>query len=198
MKSFFERYSFYSFRMLIDQVAIAIFGLVLSMATNKFPTLRLICTIGAILFYLFLLYLVGWEIGSKDRMSADLGKITYRPVTGLLVSLLANSINILFALFVTCGLVLNVYVLGRIGAVGALLGEGMYTGLLALKIGETPLNEFWFMYFIIILPALLISTVSYILGYHNVMFTGLMKPQYPASDRPGKKDKENENREGKQ
>ena len=67
--------------------------------------------------------------------------------------------------------------------------EGMYTGLLANHVGGNPLNSYWFVYFLLPLPAILISGISYLLGLKDIKFTGLFNVQYPESDREPKRKK---------
>jgi hypothetical protein len=38
---------------------------------------------------------------------------------------------------------------------------------MTVKIGDVPLNEMWWMYFVIIIPALVTSTIAYIAGFNN-------------------------------
>ncbi len=185
MKQFFDRYLFNSVKMLVTQIVIAIFGLVLAVtcADDKRLILRIFGSVFAVLFYMFLLYYDSWNIGYKDR---SLQK--KNPFTGLLMSLVANSINILLAIFFLLG-TLNPASnfcagIGAFGSFVALLGEGMYTGLLTLTVDGTPLNKMWYSYFLIILPALLATSAGYLAGLHEFMMTGLMKTDYPESDRP--------------
>ncbi len=208
MKAFFERYSYDSVRMLLNQIAIAIFGFSLALATGKASvdaeqtggndTLLTITSIAAILFYLALEYGVAWKMGSNDRIGIQYGKIAWRPLTGLKVSLLANSVNILLAILITVGVLGNIPDLPGVVSTIALLAQGMYQGVLAVfQINGLPLHEFWWVYFVIILPALLISTVGYITGAKDFHITNMGIPELPESDRPtkaerkaAKKDKE--------
>ena len=83
-------------------------------------------------------------------------------------------------------------VFGNIGGVSgaaALLLEGMYTGLLANHVFGAALNSYWFMYFLLPIPAILICFAAYNLGLHDVKFTSLFRTPYPESDRDPKKKK---------
>ena len=77
----------------------------------------------------------------------------------------------------------------------ALLMQGMYQGLLAtISVGGTAeepvyINTCWWVYFLIILPAVLVSTVGYIAGVRDWHLTPLVTPELPASDRPTRKEK---------
>ena len=67
----------------------------------------------------------------------------------------------------------------------ALLIQGMYQGVLAtFFVGETPLNDIWWSYFLITLPALLTSTLGYIAGAKDFHITKMGIPEFPESDRP--------------
>ena len=182
MKEFFKKHSYDMMKMFLNQFAVAIFGLVLALATGmaKNDTLQIVSSVGAILFYMFLLYAMTFEIGSKDKTSVEYGRIKARPLTGLYISLCANSINFLLAILITLGYVSNSPFLSNVGggaAVAALLLEGMYTGVLAVNVGGIPLNAMVWPFFAIILPALLISTVGYYFGMKGWHVTKMLIPK---------------------
>jgi hypothetical protein len=154
--------------------------------------LRNVTSVFAILFYLFLIYIAAWEIGYKDKVSVSVGKKSYNPWKGALISLCANSVNFLFAIGITITRLSGAAkTLGAICQFCAGTAEGMYTGVLMNEVGGTPLNNFWFMYFLIPLPAILVSGVAYYLGLKDVKWTSFFNRQaYPESDRepPKRKD----------
>ena len=191
MKQFFRERSYDMVKMFLNQFATAMVGVVLAIAAGKAenPSLRNTTSVFAILFYLFLLYTMTWELGFKDRAGVQNGSKRAAPLTGLYISLCANIPNFVFAIFIMLASVANVAALSGIGgfcSAAAVLLEGMYTGLLANRVGDVPLNSCWWMYFLIILPALITSTVSYLLGLKDIKFTGLFDVQYPESDRDPK------------
>ena len=187
MKDFLHNYSYSSLKMFVNQFAISIFGAMLSMATSAADndTLSIVVSVIAVLFYLFLIYTVAWEVGAKDRISVDIGKKQYRPHTGLLVSLVANIPNLLIAVVFTAFSpfkATNVIAGGVcvVTSVLTLLLEGMYLGLTtSISIGARLLNTFWWSYFIIIIPAVLTSWLAYYLGFKNKKFTTLFDYQSP-------------------
>lgn len=195
MGKFIKTYSFDAVKMFVTQLAISIFGWVLTLACGKAENdlLRLICSIVAILFYLFLLYSTMWEIGSKDTVAVEAGHRKNIPLKGLYIALMANVLNFLLAFGILGGFAFSGITffsnVGGISATAALLTEGMYTGLLAEHFLGEPLNSYWISYFIIPLPALLTCWVSYLLGLKNVKFTKLFEVRYPESDREPKKKK---------
>ena len=188
MKEFFKKRSYDVVKMFLNQFATAVFGFVLALAAGKAknPTLRNITSGFAILFYLFLLYTMTWEIGFRDKIPVEKGRLERKPLTGLWISLSANSLNLLFAILIMLASLFDLSffsTIGGIAASAAVLLEGMYTGLLANQVGGVALNSYWWMYFLITIPSMVTCTVAYILGLHDKKFTGLFKFQYPASDR---------------
>jgi len=201
MKAFFGKYSYTMVKMFITQVAVGLFGAVIAMAMSSISenektndTWLLVTGILSALFFLFLLYTTVWEIGAKDRISIDLGKLKSRPYLGFLIGFIANGPNIIIAtVYTVCWFSSH----GAAGAatdtagvmrVLAFIIEGMYYGILAaLKIGGQQLFVYWWAYFAIIIPGVLVSGIAYILGSKNVHFTKIMDPVYPESDREPKK-----------
>ncbi len=192
MKAFLRDHSYNAVKMFLNQFATAIFGFVLALASGKAQNavLRNITSAFAILFYLFLLYTMTWEIGFRDKTAIDGGRKQYQPLTGLFISLLANSINFLLGIFIMLGALTNLSFFGKIGSVCvsiAVIIEGMFTGVLANRVApETPLNSFWWIYLLLPIPALVTCLVAYILGAKDKKFTGLFKFRYPESDRDPK------------
>lgn len=187
MKNFLHNYSYSSVKMFVNQFAISIFGAMLSMASTaaENDTLAFWCSILAIVFYLFLIYTQAWELGAKDRISVDVGKKEYKPLTGLWTSVIANIPNFIIA--ITFFFVLNVFPMSEVAAnirtiasLFNMLLEGMYLGVLTtIKIGERTLLTFWWMYFVITIPAMLTSWLAYYLGQKNKKFTTLFDYQAP-------------------
>lgn len=176
MKKFFEDHSYNMVKMFLNQIATAIFGFALVLAAGKADndTLRNVTSVCAILFYLFLLYTMTWEIGFSDKVSVESGKKKPMPLKGALISLCANSVNFLLAIFVMLAQLLPQSVISTIGGVcapAALLIEGMYTGLLANHAFGAPLNSYWWVYFLLPIPAILICGVAYQMGIHDLKLT---------------------------
>ena len=176
--------------MFVNQFAISIMGAMLSMATvNTEDAIVIFVSIFAIAFYLFLIYTQAWELGAKDKISVDIGKKEYKPLTGLAVSAVANIPNFIIA--ITFFFVLQVFPMSEIAAnvrtiasLFNMLLEGMYLGVLTtVKIGERTLLTFWWMYFLITIPAMLTSWLAYYLGHKNKKFTTLFDYQAPKANK---------------
>ena len=191
MKAFFERYSYESVRLALNQFAISIFGFSLSLASTvaENNALLLWSSIGAIAFYLFLTYSTAHRTGTGDRLSIRYGKIPFRPFTGLILSLIANSLNLILAALITVGQLAEIGELESIGRLIALLIQGMYQGLLAtVSVGGVTLNGLWWSSFLITIPAMLIATLGYIAGAKDFHITKMGIPDLPESDRPSKQE----------
>ena len=179
MQDFFRERSYDAAKLLVTQIAISAFGFVLTFAAGSVDndSLRTGCSVFAVAFYLFLVYTSIWDLGAKDALSIEYGHREYRPLTGLWIALLANAINFLLALLILLGVALpDASFFGNVGAVSkiiALFAQGMYSGLLSLRIGTAYLNSFSLSYFLMPLPAILTATAAYFFGLKNKRFTRL-------------------------
>jgi len=194
MKQFFKDHSYNMIKMLLNQFGTAIFGFSLAVASVKAQnaTLRNVTSAVAILFYLFLLYTMTWEIGYKDKISVESGKKKRNSLTGAWISLGANIPNFIMALFVMLASLLNVEVLSNIGAFcssAALILEGMFTGLLTNHFSGAALNSYWWVYFLLPIPSIVVCGIAYNMGIHDIKFTGIFDPIVPESDRDPKQKK---------
>ena len=191
MKAFFERYSYESVRLALNQIAISMFGFALAMTAGKAESdaLLLWSSIGSIVFYLALTYGTAHKTGSGDRLSIQYGKIPFRPYLGLVLSLIANSVNLLLAILITVGQLGELGELESISRLIALLIQGMYQGVLAtVSVGGVTLNGIWWSYFVITLPAMLVATLGYIAGAKDFHITKMGIPDLPESDRPSRQE----------
>lgn len=190
MKQFFSRYSYDSMRMFLDQFAISLFGFSLALAADKTKSNSFlwVVSIASILFYLFLIMDVARRIGDRDRVSVEIGKQRFSPVRGFLISLVANSVNLIMALII----MILTFLPGTNPAMAKLITSllnGMYFGVYRLvSVGGTALQGLWWAYFLLPLPALLVSTLGYIAGVKDWHLFGLTTPELPASDRPTRKE----------
>jgi hypothetical protein len=193
MKTFFRERSYDAVKMLVTQCAISMFGLVLTLAagTIESDTIRIGCSVLAILFYLFLVYTSIWDVGAKDCVSVEYGHREYQPLTGLWIALLANAINFLFAIGILLGTLFpDVSLLGNIGGGSkflSLITQGMYTGVLAIELGGTSLNSMVLPYFLTPLPAIITSAAAYYFGLKNKRFTRLFELKTGNGKQNGKK-----------
>ncbi len=194
MKDFFKNHSYDMVTMLLNQLAISMFGFSLVLAAMKIgnDVLRNVTSVFSILFYLVLLYIKTWDIGFRDKVSVEQGKKANKPLRGAIISLCANAINYILAVFVMLrALLSNVSFFESLGGIAqaiCMFVHGMYAGVLVNPIGGAPLNSYWFVYFLTPIPAILVCGLAYYFGLHDVKYTGFFhKNQYPESDRESKR-----------
>lgn len=196
MKGFFHDYSYSIVKMFVNQFAISIFGFSLTIATTSahagsegFDLLTFIVSIFAVIFYLFLIYTLAWDIGAKDKISVDVGKKPCRPHLGILLSLVANIPNILLALLYTIATIANLSGMTFIVRLIATLIQGMFFGIItsvSLPIGGSyvQLNSLWPTFFIMVLPAMLTSWLAYFLGLKNFRFFSFIGDKKNVTEEP--------------
>lgn len=191
MKTFLKNHSYDIVTMLLNQIVIALFGFCLVLATMKIDNdlLRNFTSIFSILFYLILLYIKAWDIGFADKVSVEQGKKKNIPARGAIISLCANAVNFILAIFVMLrDLLPEVSLIDSVGGVAQAICvfiQGMYTGILVNPVGGAPLNTYWFVYFLTPIPAIVVSGLAYYFGLRDLPHTALFhkKKLYPKSDR---------------
>lgn len=158
-------------RMCVSQLGLTMFALMLAFATHNNQTLLIVTSIFSIIFYMFILYIHTWEHGARERVKIDGGRLVYNKFTGLYLSLVANSLNILLGILYAIGYFCGGSSAGQkwaadmynISKMLGLLLNGMYVG-----VNRVFLADFPFSLLLMCIPALLVSTVAYILGSNNI------------------------------
>ncbi len=183
MVDVFKKHSYTIVKMFVTQVAIAIFGLGLAIATGmaKNTALQISSSILAILFYLFLIYGLCWEVGSKSYIAINGGREKRNIFVGLYMGIFANIPNAVLAILATLGFAFP-EIFGSVGGVGSVIAlaiEGMYTGLLSLNVAGNPLNSYAVSYFLIMIPSLAVSFSAYLLGSYDKHLTGIFIVKNP-------------------
>lgn len=178
MKAFFSRYGYTAFKLFLDQFAIAIFGVGLAFATTSAQnnTLRIITSVGSVVFYLFLQYAVMWEVGAKDGISATAKGKSRGLWRGFAIGLLGNALNVISALCILPG----AFVENRFSKAFVFIArmtQGMYMGIMEQPIRGWPMREYAWVYFVIILPSVLLCGVAYIIGSYNLHATNILIPK---------------------
>ena len=183
MKEFFQKHSYNMIMVFVNQIAIALFGIGLSVALGRAEnrTLQVVASVFAVLFYLFLIYARMWEVGAKDGISAEARKTGRGLWRGFVIGLCGNAVNILLALLMLPGMFAEsgTALAGMCGAmqVISLFLQGMYIGILATPLNGLALNAYVWPYFVIILPSVLVAGVAYIIGSYNLHATNILIPK---------------------
>ena len=173
MLKFFKAHSYEITRFLIMQVGIAIFAFVLTTAMdtiNKSAVLWV--SVLSILFYLFLVYSVAWEIGAKDKIRTDAGRLKKQSTKGVFLMLFAQIPNYILGFLMVIGgacFALGATVVGSriffIGYIIALFFESMYIGVIkALAPGSEAYLLVGILFLAATIFALLTAGIAYYLG----------------------------------
>ena len=179
MITFLKKRSYDIVVMYITQIAISIFGLALAFAVPAGQsTLNVAASVLAIIFYLFLIYMKTWELGYKDSNAFAREGNKLSRLEGLYMGLTASAVNLVLALLISLGWLIENSVIDSIAGVAvtiSLLSEGLYTGLLSTTVNGVALNSIGIMYFIITLPLIATSTLAYLAGSHDFRIFGSAK-----------------------
>lgn len=126
-----------------------------------------------------------WELGAKDKQKIDGGRMRPFPAKGFLISLVANVPNLLLALLMGLGAIVNtaaeVEWMGNMSVICnaiARLLNGMYLGMItslekSIYGGASILDEWWW-FIIITLPAMLVSWGSYVMGTKELRISAML------------------------
>lgn len=178
MLSFYKNNSDSIAKLFVNQLGMTIFGHLLFAATFK-TDLRIATGLLSSLFYLYLVYTTGWDIGAKDKIKVDGGRMDYTPHKGILLGIAANGIGIIlsfinltfyflqFSLW-AAGVSLTSYTI-------ATLLNGMYASFFTMF--ESSLLKFVVLAAFLI-PAIAVTGISYYAGLKNFrisVFLGLSK-----------------------
>lgn len=113
----FKENSYDIVRLYVNQLGIMIFSMLLYTAVGAIQNdslstmLSILVSIFSICFYLVLIYYVMWELGAKDKIRIDGGRMEPSKYKGLLMGVFANIPNfvlgiltsVLLAIFLACG-----------------------------------------------------------------------------------------------
>ena len=159
MKAFWKDNSYIIVKLLLNQFAMIIFAAMLAFFYN-YRTIYVLSSVFSILLYLFLIATVVYEIGAKDYIRIEAGRMKAQPWRGFWIGVCSGAINLILGL--------AVYITHLLAAPGnpaeaahelctliAKVCQAMYLGL----INTFQLSDFY--YLIIPLPAIFVCTVVY-------------------------------------
>lgn len=167
MIDFIKKNYRFALKLFANQVGMTIFGLMVIIATKMLSqkigndVIYHCAGVLSILMYVYLIYTAVWEKGSEDKIRIDSGKIKENKLYGLYVSLLANSINLIMGIIIAvCALLQNTAFFASLGNTCIIINSyinGMY--LTVINLIKSP-----YTHLLITLPAIIVSTLSYISG----------------------------------
>lgn len=172
----------------LNRFGAIVFALMLSLAIVHVENKLIItlCCILAVIFYLYLIYLLMWERGAKDRLRVDGKRLEPCQHKGFKIGLAAASPAVI--LVVLSAVFYGVYALARVDVLFDISGvlrmivmllEAMYLPILQLLVPgketalEIILNMLLLLSFSI--PGVAVTWLSYYLGYHGKLMSRAYK-----------------------
>lgn len=201
---FWKKNSYQVVRLFVIQFGIAIFGTVLSFAVqtafrdkgDRIPLLFV--SIFSVLFYLFILYSVGWELGGQDRIKLDAVHARLRAGKGFLLILCAEIPNFILGILMLIGGIVYYPNASGVGArffaagyVPSAFLQSMFTGIIRTLLEATQLSQetspsYYLVaalfYLAAALPAIVVVGFSYWMGLTE-------RRLIPTANRPTDNDK---------
>ncbi len=170
-------------KLILAQFGAAMLGIMTSMPTvsiaNGGHALDLATSTLAVAFLLYLQYTAMWDIGAKDKIAIDGGRLRCDKLLGLKAALLAN-----LPTYILCALSIifkGIHLLTSVDAIGAcatatygaeLLWNYMYHGYLVLIVPKEPNSAMFILYLAafaaLTIPSLLTSFIAYNRGVKGI------------------------------
>ncbi|MGN1127926.1 MAG: hypothetical protein ACI4T6_03110 [Candidatus Flemingiibacterium sp.] len=188
--AFLKENSYSMVKVFLTQIVMSFFGTMLAIATLSNPSLLLASSVFSVLFYLVMVYFTIWEIGAKDKIRIDGGRLRPFPAKGAVIALGGNAPNLLLALLMGVGVLINTkgaQVMSLVCNAIARLLNGAYLGILKtlenLLISDLPegsgtMPHIWWWFIVMTLPSILTGLFAYFMGSHDYKisaFLGLSK-----------------------
>ena len=185
LKFFLRENSYSIVKIIIYQIVLTIFGLCVTMAVGSATDSKAVLagvSIFAILFYLFLIGTAMYELGAKDKIRVDAGRMRRDSILGLKIGFCAGVLNLLFAALMLIG-----YLFGFAGLMAADWGKGlfgvaytlgwllesMYTGLFAVITSYVPPESSEPLHYGVVVLLYLLATVPPMLASFGGYLVGL-------------------------
>ena len=177
-------------KVFLTQIVMSFFGTMLAIATLSNPSLLLWSSIFSVVFYLVIIYFSIWEIGAKDKIRIDGGRLRPFPAKGAVIALGGNAPNLLLALLMGVGALINTkgaQVMSLVCNAIARLLNGAYLGILktlqnmlenALPPEAGIMQYIWWWFIVMTFPSLIVGWFAYFMGSHDYKisaFLGLSK-----------------------
>ncbi len=177
-------------KVFLTQIVMSFFGTMLAIATLSNPSLLLWSSIFSVVFYLVIIYFSIWEIGAKDKIRIDGGRLRPFPAKGAVIALGGNAPNLLLALLMGFGALINTkgaQVMSLVCNAIARLLNGAYLGIFktlqtmlenALPPEAGIMQYIWWWFIVMTLPSILTGLFAYFMGSHDYKisaFLGLSK-----------------------
>lgn len=165
IKDFFREYAGIIGKIIVNHIAMAIFGIIVLVATGKSKLLFHAAGVLSIGMYMFLLYMIMWELGAKHSVKTYAEGEKKDKLLGLKISLVASSAFILISalefilyFFTTADMESAVNNVWGVLRIIMQYVYGMYLSVSSLML------SFPASHILLALPAIICCTLSYLAG----------------------------------
>lgn len=107
MKAFLKEHSYNMVKLFLNQIGMTVFGTMLALALSRHESMLLASGVFSVIFFLALNYSVLWEIGAKDKIRIDGGRLAPMHGKGAIISAGANIPNIVLTLLMGLGVLIG-------------------------------------------------------------------------------------------
>lgn len=184
--AFLKENSYSMVKVFLTQIVMSFFGTMLAIATLSNPSMLLWSSIFSVVFYLVIIYFSIWEIGAKDKIRIDGGRLRPFPAKGIVIALGGNVPNLILALLMGIGALIDTkgaQVMSFVCNAIARLLNGAYLGILKtlediLKNALPPeagiMQYIWWWFIVMTLPSLIVGWFAYFMGSHEYKISAFL------------------------
>lgn len=176
---FIKENSYNMVKIFLTQIVMSFFGTMLAIATLRNPSLLLWSSILSIAIQLCVIYTIGWDIGARDKIKIDGGRMRPFPAKGVLIALGGNAPNLILALLMGLGVLIDTagsQVMSLVCNAIARLINGAFLGTIKtledLLIADLPtggtMSHIWWWFIIMVIPSLIAVGFAYLMGSHDL------------------------------
>lgn len=177
--NFIKDNSYNMVKVFLTQIVMSFFGTMLAIATLNNPSLLLWSSILSVLIQLGVIYSILWDIGARDKIKIDGGRMRKIPEKGFLVALGGNVPNLILAFLMGIGVLIDTegsQVMSLVCNAIARLINGSYLGILKtlenlvlnnVETGGT-MRIIWWWFIVMVIPTVVAGGISYLMGSHDI------------------------------
>lgn len=133
MIAFLKEHSYNMVKLFLNQIGMTVFGTMLALALSRHADLLVISGVFSVVFFLILDYMALWEIGARDKIRIDGGRLKPMSYKGAVLAFGANLPNLILTLLMAVGAFIGTAASESLSiACNAILRllNGMYLGII--------------------------------------------------------------------
>lgn len=197
--NFLKENSYNMVKIFLTQIVMSFFGTMLAIATLKAPTLLLWSSVFSVVLGLGVVYTIAWDVGARDKIKIDGGRMKPFPCKGLVLALGGNIPNLILAVLMGLGVLIDTegsQVMSLVCNAIARLINGSFLGIIktlenlliaGVETGGT-MSHIWWWFIVMVIPSVLVCGFAYYMGSHDMRIIPVRKKP-TVNDHPNISDK---------